>query len=234
MAYTDIKYGSIFGSSLQVYAIERPAIPAPSEKVVEIEVPGRDGKLHKRTGKYNPTEIPVNFNYIGKAERWYERWREIKKWLSESDVKLRLSDDSGYFYKVSRVILNPNERISEKVGKFNAVFVTKDGLQYLESGTFKESMEVVKYNPGISCCPEYYIEGEGMCELVVNGETVKVNVSGDIIIDTERMIAYRSDGKSQNTSVTGDYELLYLKPGENNISVTGGFTCKIKPNWRCL
>lgn len=234
MAYTDVGYNSIYGSSLQVYAIERPSIPAASEKIVEIEIPGRDGKLYKRTGKYNQTEITVDFNYTGKTGLWYQRWREIKEWLAKTNTELRFSDDNRFFYKVKHVILNPIERPSENVGRFNVIFVTKDGLQYLEEGTIKMDVALINYNPGISCCPEYYIEGEGVCEITVNGETMKANVSGDIVIDTERMIAYRSDNKSQNVAITGDYEWLYLKPGENRIEVTPGFECKIRPNWRCL
>ena len=37
-----------------------------------------------------------------------------------------------------------------------------------------------------------------------------------------------------NTSVSGDYEELYLKPGENEISITQGFTLTVIPNWRRL
>ena len=48
------------------------------------------------------------------------------------------------------------------------------------------------------------------------------------------MIAYRTDGTMQNTSLTGDYEDLYLIEGENKVSITSGFVLKIIPNWRYL
>ena len=48
------------------------------------------------------------------------------------------------------------------------------------------------------------------------------------------MITYRElNGEMMNTYVNGDYEDLYLKPGENMISVVGA-EMKIIPNWRCL
>ena len=48
------------------------------------------------------------------------------------------------------------------------------------------------------------------------------------------MIAYQMDGTMENTSVTGDYEDLYLKPGYNEIEITEGFEAKVIPNWRSL
>ena len=59
------------------------------------------------------------------------------------------------------------------------------------------------------------------------------NVAENLTIDTDRMIAYRSDGTLSNTKVSGNYEDLYLKPGENKIEFTGG-TLAVVPNWRCL
>ena len=62
-----------------------------------------------------------------------------------------------------------------------------------------------------------------------------VNLVGqNVTIDTELMIAYRMDGTMENTSVTGDYEDLYLKPGYNEIEITEGFEAKVIPNWRSL
>lgn len=39
--------------------------------------------------------------------------------------------------------------------------------------------------------------------------------------------------ETANRRLTGYYEDLYLKEGENTFSVSPGFTVKIKPNWRC-
>ena len=54
------------------------------------------------------------------------------------------------------------------------------------------------------------------------------------MIDTERMIAYRTDGTIQNTAVMGEYEDLYLQEGDNEILATDGFEISIIPNWRVL
>ena len=70
-----------------------------------------------------------------------------------------------------------------------------------------------------------------MCTLTVNGNEMTANVGQNLTIDTDLMIAYRQDGTLQNTAVTGDYEDLYLVPGDNVISITSGFDLKIIPNW---
>ena len=132
------------------------------------------------------------------------------------------------------MILGSNERVSEKIGKFSASFITKDGLSYFKSGKKEMSISEARNNPGIKSQPNYIITGEGTCTLTVNGKTMKVNVSKDIVINTELMISYHLDKTSQNTAVSGNYEDLYLREGVNEISITEGFECKIIPNWRCL
>lgn len=219
---------------MKIFATNHPAIPAAVEKITEKEVPGRNGTLHIKSGTFQNTEIPVEFNYIGKKEQWNERWRMAKQWLSATDATLSFGDDSEFFYKISRVILGSNARVSEKIGRFSAGFITKDGLSYYKSGKNEMTISEAKNNPGIVTQPNYIITGEGVCTLTVNGKTMKANVSKDIVINTELMLAYHLDKTSQNTAVSGNYEDLYLQEGMNEISVTEGFECKIIPNWRCL
>ena len=234
MNYADVEFNGILGSSMKIYAVDYPAIPAAQERITEKEVPGRNGKLYCRTGNYEPTEISVDFNYIGKPSEWNEKWREAKDWLSVRSGNLSFADDTEYFYKIKKVIINANERKSEKIGRFNAVFVTEDGLSYLKNGASKMAVSSVKNNPGIECRPEYYISGTGVCKITVNGKMVTANVSGNIVINTELQLSYKEDGTAQNTAITGEYDDLLLQPGTNSISVTSGFDCQIIPNWRRL
>lgn len=234
MKYIDIKYANINASDFKIFATKYPAIPAPREKVNEIAVPGRNGMLRTRMGKYEETLIPIEFNYIGGESDWNAIWRKAKIWLTNRNEKLILADDSEYFYKISHVNLSQNERVTRRIGKFPATFVSVDGLSYFCTGAEEMSISKAKSNPGITCEPIYKLIGEGECRLIVNGVTIKANVAQNLTIDTERMLAYREDGTIMNTSISGDYEDLYLQPGENSISVTSGFKCTVIPNWRCL
>lgn len=231
--YQDIEYNGICGSALKIFARERPSIPAARKRRTEIVIPGRDGSLYTTENEYEPTEIRIRFNYIGEEKRWAGRWRAAKKWLSAENSTLRFSDDAGYFYRVAYVELGEAERTTARIGNFEAVFVTRDGLQYPDEGTWEYEKEKVKWNPYELSHPIYKITGEGTCTLEVNGNQMKANVGQNLIIDTDRMISFREDGTLQNTRVSGKYEDLYLNPGENSFQISDGFELKIIPNWRC-
>lgn len=230
----DIQFNNVLGSTLGIYMKEKPSLPAAQEKVEQVSISGRDGNLLIRKGVYESTPIPVEFNYIGPEDKWGERWRNAKQWLSAMDTELKFTDDPDVFYKISHVIISENRKHGNRIGNFSCSFITKDGLSYLESGRVLYDITEALVNPGIVSKPVYMITGEGMCTLTVNGKSLTANVSVDLSIDTEKMIAYRSDGTSQNTAVSGDYEDLFLQEGENVISITDGFECKVVPRWRCL
>ena len=79
-----------------------------------------------------------------------------------------------------------------------------------------------------------FAAGEGVLTLTVNGKKVTANVGQNLTIDTELMMAYRQDGIIQNIALTGDYENLFLQPGDNAITFSPGFTISIVPRWRIL
>lgn len=229
----DIEFNSVRSSMLQIFARDLITVPAAEPNMEEINLAGRDGTTYKFDGTYKATVIPIAFNYIGPEDRWNDRWRLAKQWLSARNATLRISDDSEYFYKISYVSLGDNERTTERIGNFTANFNTLDGLQYLLSGQMEYTSHDVEWNPYLECYPVYKITAGGMCTLSVNGKTMTANVGQNLIIDTERMIAYRSDGTLNNTKVSGNYEDLYLKPGQNKIECVGG-ELSVIPNWRCL
>lgn len=232
--FVDVEINGILGSRLNVYAKERPNIPVAKKRRNEIIIPGRDGALIETTGEYEPTEFAIEFNYIGKAEEFHDRFDRIKKWLSAENCRMILSDDAGWFYKVAYIDIGEMQRPTERIGVFRAMIKTVDGLKYLINGMNEYDISEINKNPYLMSKPVYKIKGEGVCTISVNGKTVKANVGQNLTIDTELMIAYREDGTMNNTSITGDYESLYLPEGELSITATSGFDVKIIPNWRCL
>ena len=229
----DLEYAGMLGSTYKVFATDLISSPAAEPNLEEVKLSGRDGTIYRWDGTYKSTQIKIPFNYIGPAERWNDRWRMIKQWLSVRNTTLRFSGDGDFFYRITYTSLDENERTTERIGNFTATFNTLDGLQYLMSGQMEYPYKEVEWNPYIECHPIYKITAEGMCELNVNGKIMTANVGQNLTIDTNRMIAYRSDGTLNNTKVSGNYEDLYLKPGENSIDFTGG-TLVVVPNWRCL
>lgn len=218
---------------LGVLVRERPRIPSPEFEYEEINIPGRDGSLFRETKKVKDIVINVPFTFVD-YENWQERLRNVRKWLlQKKDHKLILSDNEEYFYLVKHVKINATERKVKESGEFDVDF-TCAGFQYRRDGALEHSVAEVEYNPYYECMPIYKIIGVGECTLAVNDKNMIANVNGHLIIDTNRMLTYRQDGKLENASVKGDYEDLYLEEGENMIRITPGFELKVIPNWRCL
>ena len=216
----------------RIIPVRRPSVPAPEENITETQIPGMDGALYERPGTYAPLVIPVEFNFMAPPDQWGSTYRKAKRWLSGSG-ELVLGDDQEFFYKVYFCRITDTERTSRRIGTFTAEF-TCHPYQYAVAGQKEMSIADAQYNPYDICHPIYKITGTGACTLTVNGKAMQATVNQDLTINTDRMISYNSQGASQNTLVTGDYEDLYLQPGNNTISITSGFTVQIIPAWRCL
>lgn len=215
-----------------ILPVRRPDIPAAEKEVEEITIPGRDGILTESKERYLPVVISIEFNFMKEPDEWAGAFRKAKKWLQGSG-NLEFSDDAHYLYKVYYCKITDSERTSRKIGKFTAEFTCYPYL-FVRDGQREKTIEEIKRNPYCISHPLYKITGEGLCRININGKEVSVNVGQNVTIDTERMIAYRTDGTIQNTVVTGEYEDLYLQEGDNEILVTDGFEISVIPNWRVL
>lgn len=221
-------------TNVGVMVANRPSIPAPEYITNEVEIPGRDGKLYEETVNISDITISIPFVFIRDPQRWQDQFREAKRWLlAKQDDKLILGDDAAFFYKVKHTKINESERKVRESGEFTVDFIC-EGYQYLLDGEDPKEIKDVLYNPYMICHPTYLITGEGRCTIKVNGNTMVAEVGQNVKINTDLMLAYRIDGTIKNTSVTGEYENLYLKEGDNTITASSGFDVKIIPNWRCL
>ena len=230
---SDFEYNNRKASDFRICMKNFPNIPVPQKRYKETEVSGRDGKYLEEDG-YEDIAIPVELNFLIKDTRWHDETRQIKNWLlNDINRELIFKDDAAFFYKVKKVTVGEIEHTSRRIGNLTVNFECNP-YTYLRDGQMKMSSKEAEQNPYLLCKPIYYLRGEGLCILTVNGKTIQANVNGNLIIDTERMLAYREDGTLSNTKITGEYEDLYLKPGRNRISVSPGFILQVKPNWRCL
>lgn len=214
---------------------EYPTIKHAQEEIKEEKIPGK-GAVHIRTGIYSDTEITLLLDLVlpREQEEWMNAYMKAHDFLKSLEI-ISFCDGPDIFYYVRAIKINAADRYSETAGDFKVSISCKPGI-YLLSGTEELSIrEFDGINKYSVCCPVYKISGEGVCALTVNGKTVTVNVAQTMIIDTDRMIAYREDsGEIMNTSITGNYEDLYLYSGENTISATEGFEISLVPNWRIL
>lgn len=231
MIYT-IMYNGKTATEHGLLVAARPNIPSAEEDVTTYKVPYRDGDLHRHEGTVRDINISINFNYISEPGRWMTTFREATKWLyGKEDMRLFLGDDGDWYYKVKKVVVSEATRKYQKIGSFTAKFVC-EGYAYSVEGQEKTD-ELTFYNPYNVSHPVYFIEGEGLCFITVNGKDVVAEVAQNLIIDSDKYIAYREDGTMMNTSIIGDYENLHFPEGKIDVAVTEGFTVNIIPRWRC-
>lgn len=228
-----VNQDGVKSSSLHIFFEEYPSIKLGQEKMEKKTVPGR-GNVWLRTGTFSDTEIRmvVDVNVIGTTKDRMTAYTEARRYLRECKT-ISFCDALDYFYKVKTVELSEVDQYIEEAGDFTAEFICAPGA-YLSSGVTEYDAAEVLQNPYDLCHPQYRITGEGVCTLAVNDNEMTANVGQNLTVNTELMIAYRTDGTIQNTAVSGDYSGLYLDPGENTISITDGFDLKVVPNWRCL
>lgn len=223
----DIIYNGRTGADFDIVVEGYPRFTGGQKQYTQDAVAGRLGELVGEDTHKTNLAIECTLGFIKPA--FWPQIRVLKEWLSGTG-KLQFSDTPETFFRVWKVIYGDVDRQLRRFGKLPVTFICTP-YEYRTDGQIAASPEELRLNPYATCRPIYQITGEGICELTVNGYTATANVSGDMAIDTERMLAYRSDGVSQNTMLTADYERMHLPNGENSISITEGFALKIIPNW---
>ena len=222
------------GSSLQhgLRFLKFPVFKYGKQVVESKEILGRVGTVTYKRRRYTDTVITMTVEFKSDSTDIFESESEkIRKWIM-STKRLSFTGMPDKHFLVKKTIISGEERKYGDIGNLSVEF-TCDPSTYYNEGEFPITI-MNPVNPYSWSQPIYKITGEGPCTLTVNGISVKVNVSGNAIIDTERMITYREDGTIKNTSLTGDYEALYLQSGENTITITEGYSLEIIPRWRVL
>lgn len=238
-----IEYNGKINTYLHVLVKERPAIPSPEYDYDTAKIPGRDGDLYIEQKSVKDITITISFTFACRPDRWQGIARAARKWLLEKgDRKLILGDSSDRYYKVKHVVVNQTEREVKEVGEFSADFVC-EGRQYIAEEdrpleiSFEKTSDGEKaeiWNQYDESLPVFIISGNGTFGMTVNGSKLEADVPGQITIDTQREVAYKTDMSSANTLVTCNYEELALKPGNNTIIKPEGFSLQIIPKWREL
>ena len=227
-----VKYGDIFDIDLGLHVKTRPNIPVPERNIEVTEDKILTTSLTRDYGTYKDIEINIEYNFISR-EDFEMKSIAIKRWIYNCKSKiLILSDSTEYYRKVKKVTIDTITRSKKYLGNFKLTFRCDPGL-YVISGLNPisiDSNKIIKNNYGISK-PDYIINGEGMCTLTVNNKSITINVGQSIIINTEKELCFKNDGSMTNIS-TGGYKDLYLQEGNNDISISNGFTLSIIPNWR--
>lgn len=206
--------------------------PAPVMRYKETQIPGRDSLLYEADG-LSEVEVSFDAEILDKREIM-NKYRKIKKWLSihDDNNRLSLSDDPAYFYLANKVELPDGfETVLRQSGLFKVVFTCEPAM-YLSEGLAARDLETTLYNPYDLSYPTYVVKGEGLLKLTINGITVTANIGQNLTINTKLGLCYREDGTLNNIALTGEYEDMLLKEGENHFAFNSGFDVQIIPNWQ--
>lgn len=210
----------------------RPSIPGSVPKLIDYEIPGRDGALIQHEGAVEDIDIAINLSLVATPDTYMESYLEaVNEIYAVTDKWLYFSDDT-FKYRVKYITFTDNSRLVKEAGRFTAVFrcegyaYTREEIEFdlTHGGTYTVwSSSVSK--------PTFIISGSGLATITVNQKTVTANLPGSsqsIVIDTNLMVAYKfQDGSNLMTSVSGDLSELWFKHGENSVSVSGGLTRKL-------
>jgi len=225
-------FNGLTSQSHNIFFYDYPEFTYAKDREEVISVQGRNGDLFIGDKSYGNMEITCTFGLLTANNReWDMALRACKRWLrGNEDNKLTFSYNEDYYYLVKKAVVQSHAR---ELGRFGTVTV----IFYCYPYEYAAGSDIYHDNPGNlyniygESHPTYYIEGEGMCTITVNGKKLTANVGQNLTINTDLQIAYRQDGTENNTAITGDYEDLYLIPGKNVIEMTSGFKLKVAPMW---
>ena len=215
--------------------IRRPNIPTPVKDIEAIKIEGRDGELHKDKGTYGDIPISFDFNFVCEPNEFTDKLRKIRKWLfGKEDMKLIMSDDPEFYYKVKKVTMGDVTRSLKRKGQFNVTFKV-EAYSYRSDGLIEKTLSgTALYNPYEPTYPTYRIMGNGECTLSVNGKNITATVEDELTILSEAELCYDEGKNIVNSSIAGEYDDLILQSGDNEIIVSEGFELIIIPNWRTI
>lgn len=224
---------------LGIDIVSRPSIPSPKERVNVIKISDRED-VYEHTGIYEDIPIPIEFNfdaYDDDDDEIRDIFRKLKAWLMcYEDNKLIFSDNSKWFYKVNNITIS--ETALQDISSFGncTVEFTLNPYEYSFDGLNEIEIDTnTIFNSYFPSSPEYIIQGNGYCTLIVNGNELKVNVTNNCIVDTGLGLCIREDGTYYNVANNiKSYKDFYFKKGNNTISISSGFKLSIIPNWRCI
>lgn len=213
---------------------ELPPISKPAIRVQQEEIDGRDGDIVTPLG-YSAYDkvVKIGLTYEYNVD-------DIIEFFNTSGMVVFSNEPERYYYYAIY-----NQIDFERLIRFKEAEVTFHCQPFKFSDTENEltfniggsSNEIqVRNNGNIYSRPTITITGSGDINLYINGVQLLTidltDTSQTIIIDSTDMNAYNSDKSSLlNRLVSGDYDNIRLKVGNNTISFTGTVTKVIVDNY---
>lgn len=227
----NITYNNKTPENVGAWLASRPILTHSEIKGESFDIPLRDGVLYGET--YRGDAVWSILFHL-KNDDLDKQKRLVRQWL-QGTGNLIMSDTTDSYYEVKRVTLTEDFRKSMDYGRINAEFLVYP-YEFLVSGDTGIAGGGTIENACDPSMPLYKIVGSGNGTLAVNDHAMTFTVSNtqsdsELWIDTRKFIAYNSQGANKNAVLSGDYEGLRFKTGNNVVSITSGFTLTTYPRW---
>lgn len=205
---------------------ELAPISKPPVRVLTEVIDGKDGDNSTKLG-YGAYDKPVKIALAGN----YDVDEVIKYFDSEGVVTFSNEPDKYYNFAIY-------EQIDlERLLRFKTAEVLFHVQPFKFSTLESELVFTISSNPATvkvfnsgnkNSKPNLTFTGSGNVTVKLNNYNILALALGDtsqtIIIDLEKMNAYGLNGTLLNRLVTGDYDKIEFKQGNNNLTVTGSIT----------
>lgn len=227
----NITYNSKTPEQVNAWLATYPVLTHSEIKGEVTEVPMHDGMLY---GDSYRGDAIWSMTFHLKKTDLDKKKRKVRQWLS-GEGTLVMSDTTDSFYEVKRVAITEDYRKSMTYGRIGAEF-TVYPYEFLTSGNTGIAVTgtTTIANEHDESMPLYKITGSGSGTLTVNGQNMGFTMTAqdvNLYIDTRKARAYNEAGASKNSALDKDYDLFYLKAGNNSVSISSGFTVTVYPRW---
>lgn len=228
-----IKFGNVDFSGDKSYIWGSGQYSAPKRSVEVAHVLGKNGDVILDNGRYENTKATYTVVIMGDVPKNTDRL----KYLLYSQIgyqRLYDSNRKGFYRKAA--FYDGFDISGINHGKCKITFDCNP-YQYDINGdidvTFSSAGNIINpyYEPSK---PKITVSGNGEGYVNIGNQTIHIlDMNEEITIDSEVQEVYNSNMENKNASVS--LSDIYLLPGSNSISFTGGVTSVIiTPRWVTL
>lgn len=229
--------------TIKTYIQDRPLIEVPLRRMNWKNAYGVDGEIPFDEGAYEDTSMELTL-VVGGDDLIGDRQKVVDLF----DGRGSFVEMIPYFdpTKIYRVTAREPMKFENKFyyGDVQAAQVTLRVKPYkylVEKGNITTTSKTLSLlNPtNYTSQPIIRLKGTGVVNVIVNDTTFHIReLPGDIVLDSERYLAYRESTNgvltNANDKVTSK-EYPVFKPGNNTVEIVGDVTeTTIEPRWRSL
>ena len=215
--------------------------PAPVRKRTILTIPGRSESVIQDGGCWDNVSLKYT---VSLRRNLPERWMNVLTWLSTPSGYCRLENsiqpehfrlayyEGGIDVKQLRTFKSARVNITFKA---RAELFLKDGeIPTTITRGSAESKSVDLLNPtDYEAAPLIKVTGTGSGSITIQGQTMNIsNLVDYVYIDCEQQDIYRLPSENRNSLGSGVFPKL--KPGNNNVTITGFTSAEITPRFYTL